>query len=192
MLVLLDAKGPYLPGRYWRLGPYSIKDLDLLRSRLLSSRFGMWCRNLAAASSFHWQESRKLPNGERWGYLAAKAVKRLTTQLEGSQKYSPEPSQESEEVLSASEDELLQHVARARSQYRSKWPNDYRGRLAVIINAQWYGFDRTFGWAEMAAGGVETYAIRGDHISYMLENVPMVADRLRACLEKARKSHRRV
>ena len=27
--MLLDAKGPYLPGRYWRLGPYSIKDLDL-------------------------------------------------------------------------------------------------------------------------------------------------------------------
>ncbi len=56
--------------------------------------------------------------------------------------------------------------------------------LLVIINEQWYGFDRTFGWAETAAGGVETYAIRGDHISYMLEHVPLVADQLRACLEK--------
>ncbi|MGZ9260406.1 MAG: non-ribosomal peptide synthetase, partial [Candidatus Binatia bacterium] len=175
LLVLLDAKGPYMPGRYWRLGPYSIKDLDLLRSRLLSSRFWMWCRNLDAASSFHWQESRKLPNGERWRYLGRKVFGGLKTQIRASQKYTSEPSQESEEVFSASEEELLQHVARARSQYRGNWPNDYRGRLAVIINAQWYGFDRTFGWAEMAAGGVETYAIRGDHISYMLENVPMVA-----------------
>jgi thioesterase domain-containing protein len=186
LLVLLDARGPYLPGRYWRLGPYSIKDLDILRSRLLSSRFGKGCRNLAAASSLHWQESKKFPNGERWRYLAAKALKRLKTQLGGSQEHSSEPSQESEEVLSASEEELLEHVHRTRSQYRSNWPSDYRGRLAVIVNEQWYGFDRTFGWAESAAGGVETYAIPGDHISYMLENVPLVADRLRACLEKAR------
>ncbi|MGZ8467030.1 MAG: hypothetical protein ACXWXT_15920, partial [Candidatus Binatia bacterium] len=156
LLVLLDAKGPYMPGRYWRLGPYSIKDLDLLRSRLLSSRFWMWCRNLDAASSFHWQESRKLPNGERWRYLGRKVFGGLKTQIRASQKYTSEPSQESEEVFSASEEELLQHVARARSQYRGNWPNDYRGRLAVIINAQWYGFDRTFGWAETAAGRVET------------------------------------
>ena len=184
LLVLLDARGPYLPGRYWRLGPYSIKDLDLLRSRLLSSRFGMWCRNLNAASSFHWQESKQLPNRERWRYLAAKAVKRLKPQLGGSQNYSLAPFQESEEVLSASEDELLQHVYRIRRQYRSNWPSDYQGRLAVIVNQQWYGFDRTLGWAESAAGGVETYAIRGDHISYMLDYVPLVADQLRACLEK--------
>ena len=103
-----------------------------------------------------------------------------------SQEYFSELSQESEEVLSVSEKDLLQHVARARSQYRSNWPSDYPGRLAVIANEQSYGFDRTFGWAESAAGGVETYAIRGDHISYMLEHVPLVADRLRACLEKAR------
>ena len=178
LLVLLDARGPYLPGRYWRLGPYSIKDLDLLRSRLLSSRFGMWCRNLAAASSFHWQESQKLPNGERGRYLAAKAFKRLKTQLGGWQEYHSELYPESEKVLSASEVELLQHVARARGQYRSNWPSDYGGRLAVIVNEQWYGFDRTFGWAGMAAGGVETYGIPGDHISYMLEYVPLVADRL--------------
>ena len=184
LLVLLDAKGPYLPGGYWRLGPYSIKDLDILRSRLLSSRFGMWCRNLNAASSYHWQESKQLPNRERWRYLAAKAVKRLKPQLGGSQNYSLAPFQESEEVLSASEDELLQHVYRTRSQYRSNWPSDYQGRLTVIVNQQWYGFDRTFGWAESAAGGVETYAIRGDHISYMLEHVPLVADQIRACLEK--------
>ena len=184
LLVLLDAKGPYMPGRYWRLGPYSIKDLDLLRSRLLSSRFGMWCRNLAAASSFHWQESGKLPHGERWRYLGRKVFGMLKTQIGASQKYFPEPSQESEEVFSASEDELLQHVAHTRRQYRTNWPSDYSGPLAVIVNQQWYGFDRTFGWAEMAAGGVETYAIRGDHISYMLEHVPMVANQIRACLEK--------
>ena len=192
LLVLLDARGPYLSGRYWHLGPYSIKDLDLLRSRLLSSRFGMWCRNLNAASSLHWQESKKLPNGERWRYLGRKVFGMLKTQIGASQKYTAAPFQESEEVLSASEDELLQHVYRTRSQYRTNWPSDYRGRLAVIINEQSFGFDRTFGWAESAAGGVETYGIRGDHISYMLDYVPLVADQLRACLEKARKSHRRV
>ena len=183
LLVMLDARGPYLPGRYWRLGPYSIKDLDLLRSRLRSSRLGMWCRNLNAASSLHWQESKKFPNGERWRYLARKIVGMLKSGA--LQKYTAAPFQEAEEVLSASEGELLQHVYRTRRQYRSNWPSGYRGRLAVIVNQQSYGFDRTLGWAETAAGGVETYAIRGDHISYMLENVPLVADRLRACLEEA-------
>ena len=108
----------------------------------------------------------------------------LKSQIGASQKYTAEPFQESEEVLSASEDELLQHVYRTRSQYRTNWPSDYSGRLAVIVNQQSYGFDRTFGWAESAAGGVETYAIRGDHISYMLEHVPLVAYQIRACLEK--------
>ena len=170
LLVMLDARGPYLPGSYLRLGPYSMKDLDILRSRLRSSRFWLWCRNLDAASSYHWQESKKLPQGERWGYLGRKVFRGLKSQIRASsQKYTSEPSQESEEVLSVSEDELLQHVYRARSQYRSNWPSNYPGRLAVIINEQWYGFDRTFGWAETAAGGVETYAIRGDHISYMLD-----------------------
>ena len=187
LLVLLDARGPYLPGRYWRLGPYSIKDLDLLRSRLLRSRLGMWCRNLEAAISFHWQESKKLPKGERRRYLAAKALKRLKSQLGASQERTSGPSEEHETDLSATEQQLLEHVWLARRHYRSKWPSDYGGRLAVIVNEQWYGFDRTFGWAEMAAGGIETYGIPGDHISYMLEHVPLVADRLRACLKKARK-----
>jgi amino acid adenylation domain-containing protein len=192
LLVMLDARGPYLPGRYWHLGPYSIRDLDLLRSHLLSSRFGMWCRNLDAALSLHWQESKKFPNGERWGYLGRKVFGGLKNQLGASQHCTSEPSQESEEILSTSEEELLDHIGRVRKQYRSNWPSDYPGRLAVIINEEWYGFDRTYGWAEMAAGGVETYAIPGDHISYMLENVPLVADRLRACLEKARNSDRSV
>ena len=148
LLVLLDARGPYLPGRYWRLGPYSIKDLDLLRSRLLSSRFGsgagIWQQRQVSIGKR--ARSFRMENVGR--YLAAKVFRRLKTQLGGSQKYHSESSRESEEVLSASEEELLQHVARARGQYRSNWPSDYPGRLAVIINEQWYGFDRTFGWAE--------------------------------------------
>jgi hypothetical protein len=152
----------------------------------------MWCRNLDAALSLHWQESKKFPNGERWGYLGRKVFGGLKNQLGASQHCTSEPSQESEEILSTSEEELLDHIGRVRKQYRSNWPSDYPGRLAVIINEEWYGFDRTYGWAEMAAGGVETYAIPGDHISYMLENVPLVADRLRACLEKARNSDRSV
>ena len=188
LLIMLDARGPYLPDNYGRLGPYSIKDLDNLRSRLLSSRFGVWCRNLDAASSLRWRDSKKLPNSERWRYLGRKVFGGLKTQIMASQKYAPEPSRESLEVLTASEEELLMHVGRVRSQYRSHWPSDYAGRLAVIINEQWYGFDPTFGWAGTAAGGIETYAIPGDHISYMLENVQLVADRLRACLEKADKS----
>ena len=188
LLIMLDARGPYLPDNYGRLGPYSIKDLDNLRSRLLSSRFGVWCRNLDAASSLRWRDSKKLPNSERWRYLGRKVFGGLKTQIMASQKYAPEPSRESLEVLTASEEELLMHVGRVRSLYRSHWPSDYAGRLAVIINEQWYGFDPTFGWAGTAAGGIETYAIPGDHISYMLENVQLVADRLRACLEKADKS----
>ena len=98
------------------------------------------------------------------------------------------PSQDHETDLSATEQQLLEHVWLARRHYRSKWPSNYGGRIAVIANEQWYGFDRSFGWAGMAAGGVETYPIPGDHISYMLdEHVPLVADQLRACLEKALK-----
>ena len=186
LLMMLDARGPYLPASYCRVGPYSIKDLDDLRSRLLSSRFGTWCRNLEAASSLRWRDSKKFPNRQRWRYLGRQFFGGLKTQIMAPQKYTPEPSRESKEIFTASEEELLIHVGRARRQYRSHWPSDYPGRLAVIINEQWYGFDPTFGWAGTVAGGIETYAIPGDHISYMLENVQLVADRLRACLEKVR------
>jgi amino acid adenylation domain-containing protein len=183
LLMLLDAQGPYLAERYWRIGSYSIKNLDRLRRRLLRSRLG----NLATATSFHWEESKKLTNGKRWSYLAAKALKKIRDCRWLLEESSAAWSQEPEAALSASEEELLKCVNRARRKYRSNWPSDYRGRIVVIINKQWYGFDRTFGWAGMAGGGIERHAIPGDHISYMLEDVPLVADRLRACLEKAQK-----
>jgi hypothetical protein len=140
-----------------------------------------------AATSFHLKESNKLPRGKRWRYLTAKVLKEVRTQRRLSQESSTVPSQELETDLSESEEQLMEHVSRARRLYRSNWPSDYGGRLAVIVNKQWYGFDRSFGWAGVADGGVETYAIPGDHISYMLEHVPLVADRLRACIEKASK-----
>ena len=183
LLMLLDARGPYPADRYWRIGPYSIKDLDRLRIRLMSSRLGA----LAMATSFHWEESKKLTNGKQWSYLAAKALKMIRDPRWLSEECSAGSPEETEEALSASEEELLECITGARKQYRSNWPSDYRGRLAVIINKQWYGFDRTFGWAGMAAGGIETHAIPGDHISYMLEYVQLVADQLRAWLEKAQK-----
>jgi oxalate---CoA ligase len=185
LLMLLDARGPYLPDRYWRIGSFSILDLDRMRSRVLSSRLWMRCAHLAAAISRHLKESKKLPKGKRWGYLTAKTLERIRTHFRLSQEHTSGPSEEPETSLSASEQQLLEHISLVRRHYRSKWPSNYGGRLAVIVNKQSYGFDRSFGWAGMAVGGVETYAIRGDHISYMLEYAPLVADQLRACLEKA-------
>jgi thioesterase domain-containing protein len=185
LLVLLDARGPYLANRYWRIGPYSVKDLDQLRRFLMRSRLGMWCGDFAAALRFHLEQSAELPKRERWRFLITKAVEWTTTRF-GTPRDNSLPHQEPDNALTESEERLLHDIDIARRRYRSNWPSNYGGRLAVIVNRQWFGFDQTFGWAGMASGGVEIHAIPGDHISYMLEHVPVVANELRACLEKAR------
>jgi thioesterase domain-containing protein len=181
LLVLMDAHGPYWPKHYWRVGSYSIKDLNLLRTQLVSSRPWKLCAYLAEAVSFHLRESKELSIGNRLRYLTEKVLGRIRTVIP-----SPMPSQEPE--LTASEEQLLQHITLARRRYRANWPSDcYPGALAVVVNEQWYGFDRCYGWKGTAARGVEVYSIPGDHISYMLEHVPLVADRIRDCLDRARK-----
>lgn len=186
LLILLDARGPYLANRYWRIGPYSLRDLDRLRIALMRSRLGMWCSDFAAAISFHLKQSAELPKRERWHFLVTKALEWTTSRFGTSRDGSSVRHQEPENALTEKEDHLLKDIDLARKRYRSNWPSNYGGRLTVIVNKQWFGFDRTFGWAGMASGGVEIHSIPGDHISYMLEHVSLVADELRACLEKAR------
>jgi hypothetical protein len=138
---------------------------------------------LAEAVSFHLRESKELSIASRLRYLSEKALGRLKTVNP-----SPMPSENQEPELTASEEQLLQHIALARKRYRANWPTEcYPGALAVVVNEQWYGFDRSYGWRGTAARGVEVYSIPGDHISYMLEHVPLVADRIRDCLDRARK-----
>lgn len=184
LLILLDARGPYLADQYWRVGPYSVKDLDRLRRFLVRSRLGLWCSDFAAALRFHWEDAAELPNRERWRFLVTKALEWTTTRFGTSRDALSVPHQETENVLTEKEERRLKDIDIARRRYRRNWPSNYGGRLAVIVNRQWFGFDRTFGWAGMASGGVEIHAIPGDHISYMLEHVPLVATELRACLEK--------
>jgi endonuclease I len=61
-------------------------------------------------------------------------------------------------------------------------PRPYSGRIAVIVNEEWYKADPTLGWA--ASARLEIYSIPGNHNTYLRNHIPMVADVLRTCLEK--------
>ena len=61
----------------------------------------------------------------------------------------------------------------------------YAGRIAVIVNEQWYDADPTLDWPRVARGGLEVHRIPGDHDNYITQNVGTVAKVLRECLERA-------
>jgi surfactin synthase thioesterase subunit len=61
----------------------------------------------------------------------------------------------------------------------------YDGRVTVLANTQWYDADPTLGWGNLSTGGVEIHKIPGNHITYITDNIHLVAKVLKESLEKA-------
>jgi amino acid adenylation domain-containing protein len=76
----------------------------------------------------------------------------------------------------------LYRYPRLRYKHRS-----YDGKITVLANEGWYEADPTMGWVEVARGGLDVHKIPGDHNTYITKNIRLVADRLRECLEKAKR-----
>ena len=89
-------------------------------------------------------------------------------------------------VLPASGVPDLKTVNRfAASTYR---PTIYQGRLTIFRSVSrnlLEGADELFGWERLAAGGIEVQDVTGNHLDMLREpNVRMLAEKLRACLDR--------
>ncbi len=63
----------------------------------------------------------------------------------------------------------------------------YEGRITVLVNEKWYDSDPTLGWTDFALGGLEIHKIPGNHDTYITENLHVVAESLRKCLEQSQR-----
>jgi amino acid adenylation domain-containing protein len=91
------------------------------------------------------------------------------------------------EVGSQQVRQLLQ-VFKANLQAISRYmPQRYPGRITLFCaSEQVMEVTQAPGWAKLAAGGVETHKIPGDHYAIVQEpHVQILAERLRACLNQA-------
>jgi amino acid adenylation domain-containing protein len=70
-----------------------------------------------------------------------------------------------------------------RTMYRHRLKK-YPGRIHLIVNEQWYKFDRSMGWNGVALGGLKIHSTPGDHWTRYLQGEEF-AKRLRRCLEQA-------
>jgi hypothetical protein len=75
-------------------------------------------------------------------------------------------------------------MARLRYRYRP-----FAGRIAVVANEEWYKADPTLGWPRLAVGGLEMHKIPGTHDTYITQNVGIVANVLRQCLQRAQSEY---
>jgi hypothetical protein len=58
--------------------------------------------------------------------------------------------------------------------------------ILLITNDEWHKLDPTLGWnRDMVPGGLEIRRIPGNHITYITENIHLVAAVMKDSLEKA-------
>lgn len=93
-------------------------------------------------------------------------------------------------VTDARREQVVQ-VKRARAGYSQRLlsyrPKPYGGCLTLIVNREEFRSDQTLGWDGLAAGGIESHQVPGNHLSYIREHVESSAAQLRVCLEKTTK-----
>ena len=81
-------------------------------------------------------------------------------------------------------DVILTNVQQALFDYV---PQVYSGRVILFRSGEqpwWLAYDPELGWGKLVAGGLEVYAVPGDHPSIIRSNVRVLAEKLRACLDQ--------
>ena len=61
-------------------------------------------------------------------------------------------------------------------------PRPYPGRVVLFINEESHRLNPTLGWDTIVAGDLDVHAIPGDHRTYLVDYLDLIADRLRAHL----------
>jgi hypothetical protein len=136
-------------------------------------------------AAFHLRKAKQLEAGKAWRYLLEKAIKAVRAVPHLFEIASP--SESAAQGMPESERQIGLKLGDARQIYRKNWRWPYGGRITLIVSNDWYGLDSTFGWADVALDGVEVHTIPGNHNSYMLEHDRIVAEKLTACIEKAKR-----
>ncbi|CAA9575722.1 MAG: hypothetical protein AVDCRST_MAG59-4146 [uncultured Thermomicrobiales bacterium] len=70
---------------------------------------------------------------------------------------------------------------RALQLYRYR-PRPFPGRVTLFENEAWHRDHPATEWATVAAGGLEVEVVPGDHRTYLVDHLDVVADRLRTKL----------
>jgi amino acid adenylation domain-containing protein len=130
----------------------------------------------------HIGQLRKQRGADRWRYVFKRLKKTLSVA------FSPLARRGTAQSRSMSRNVIVRSKSKRSASHtyhlavRIYQPRPYSGRIAVIVNEEWYKADPTLGWA--ASAGLEIYSIPGNHNTYLRSHIQMVADVLRTCLEK--------
>ena len=83
---------------------------------------------------------------------------------------------------------VFRHVGKKHDTARKRYvPQPYPGRVTLFRNGSAEETpEHELKWQKLALGGLEVYAVPGDHKTILLEpHVSVLAQRLRACIERA-------
>ena len=86
--------------------------------------------------------------------------------------------------LTDEEEMLLDEDSNPRAlQFYRYRPRPFAGRITLFENEAWHRDHPDSEWAAVATGGLEVEVVPGDHRTYLVEHLDVVADRLRARLD---------
>jgi hypothetical protein len=66
-------------------------------------------------------------------------------------------------------------------------PRPYEGSLTLLISEELYKEGRVQSWTDFATQGTEVYAVPGNHTTYIRGQAQVLAQYLRACVNKAQR-----
>jgi amino acid adenylation domain-containing protein len=143
-----------------------------------------------ARIGFHLREIQRFERGKRIRYFfdkMDKAIVVISNVLRGG---TPLHSQLASTHGGDAERQKSKHMHRAKkaywlavSRYRRR---PYEGRITLLVNEEWYRSDPNLRRADLAAEGVEVHKITGNHSTYITEYIQVVANELKAVLNRAR------
>ena len=186
LLALMETRGPYVSRRYFWGALVWARLIDHLLYRFVGSRWWKPLKYALVGAAFHLRKAKQLEAGKAWRYLLEKAIKAVRAIPRLFEIASP--SESAAQGMPESERQIGLQLGDARQIYWKNWRWPYGGRITLIVSNDWYGLDSTFGWADVALDGVEVHTIPGNHSSYMLEHDRIVAEKLKASIEKAKKT----
>jgi thioesterase domain-containing protein/acyl carrier protein len=157
---------------------------QLRNSFRFDSRPWLW-DYLLSRSAFHLKASDQLAPFQKLGYFFKKAGQAPSLISYGFRRERVNSAQGSVGALETPASTLQRAEQRYyRALMRYQFRPRYHGRITLLVNEQWHAANPTLGWSRFAGGGLDVYKIPGNHDTCIPDNIPLVAELLRECLEK--------
>jgi thioesterase domain-containing protein len=158
-------------------------------------RYRLWA--LAKGVRYHFNQLSALPARDGVGYLLARTARRRPVKRGAHGGERPEKLLLPEELaqVEAASKELPEHLkplAAANMKAMGSYvPQPYRGKVTLFraMGRRLKIYDpHAYGWAALAAGGVDVVEVPGDHLTLLKEpHVKFLADRLQGYLPLRKK-----